>query len=193
MEEQIYTAFQSVWSKMVTKDSDTAKHCLRTAILCGRFGSFLGLDPAVIRELKAGAILHDVGKLKIEKAILTKPGKLSDDEYTQLKQHPLYGIQVLEEQVQYLTFVNPYIRSHHERLDGNGYPDQLHENQIPLSVRVLTLCDSYDCMAYDRIYRHALTKQEIIQELVAHEEQFDPQLVKEFLSFLNISSKSTIE
>lgn len=135
--------------------------------------------------LRRAALLHDIGKIGIRDNILLKPGKLNDDEFTEIKLHATKG----EKIVQSLSFLREaaiLIRHHHERYDGEGYPDGIKDEDIELGARIMTVADSFDAMTSDRPYRKALGLDEAIKELQKHQgTQFDPEVAKCFLKIIN--------
>lgn len=134
------------------------------------------------------AEFHDIGKLEIPKEILNKTSKLSEKEFEIMKQHPIIG-ETLLKPFKSLKNVLPAVRHHHERWDGKGYPDALRAEAIPLSARIVALTDSFDAMISDRPYRKAKSREEAICELEKNSgTQFDPNLVKIFLSLLKQES-----
>src|SRR5260370_860259 len=119
----------------------------------------LNLSSDQMETLRKGALVHDIGKICVPDAILNKPGSLTDEEYDIMKLHPMQGVKIVEP-LDSLKDVIPLIRSHHERLDGSGYPDGLRGEEIPLLVRVLSVADCYDAMSSRRPYRGPLSHAE---------------------------------
>ena len=143
-------------------------------------GRQLGLSEAHLGLLRTAGILHDIGKIGIPDSILFKPGPLTREEYELIKQHPARGAQIVMKNKS-LVGVMPFIRHHHERMDGRGYPDGLSGEQIPLEARILCVADAVEAMSSDRPYRKALSLARIKQELDANAgTQFDPQVVAAF-------------
>jgi two-component system cell cycle response regulator len=141
----------------------------------------LGLPEDQVEVIALGAELHDVGKVAIPEAILSKPGPLSDQEWTLMRAHTIAGEQILASSPALAT-IGPLVRSSHERWDGKGYPDGLAGSAIPLGSRVIAVCDSYDAMTSDRSYRRAMSEEVALAELRAGAgSQFDPQVVAAFL------------
>lgn len=108
-----------------------------------------------MRALAVGGLLHDIGKLAISEAVLNKPGALTDEEFTEIKRHPEAGHALLSELGGFSRAVRRLVLDHHERLDGRGYPRGLHADQLDLETRILTVCDVYDALVSDRVYRKA--------------------------------------
>jgi putative two-component system response regulator len=134
------------------KSPYTHGHSERVLRLCLALASAVGVDPADREPLRKGALLHDVGKISIPDSILDKPAALTDEEYDAIKQHPDQGAHIVEPLASMRDAV-PLIRWHHERLDGQGYPDGLRGDEIPTLVRILSVCDVYDSLSSDRPYR----------------------------------------
>jgi HD-GYP domain-containing protein (c-di-GMP phosphodiesterase class II) len=159
------------------KDQVTRDHVVRVAELAGRTGEALHVPAVQLRPVILGALLHDVGKLGIEDAILTKPGRLTEDEYTAVQRHTVIGDELLRT-VPSLASVAPIVRAHHERPDGTGYPDRLVGDAIPLEARIVSVCDAYDAMANTRHYRHGMGRDRAIAILREHAgSQWDPRIV----------------
>ena len=163
------------------KDSTTELHCQRLAGLAHELGMMAGLAPAALKGLVFGALLHDIGKIGVSDAILTKPGPLSREEWAEMRLHPLIGERICEPLTTAAEFA-PIVRHHHERWDGKGYPDGLHGDAIPLGARIVGLVDAYDAIVHDRPYRPARTIAEALTEVRSQGgRQFDPELVALFL------------
>jgi putative two-component system response regulator len=137
------------------KSRYTQGHSVRVGHYAIALGEEVGLIPTEMDTLRRGAVLHDIGKICIPDAILNKPGPLTDEEYEVVKQHPMEGVHILEG-LKSIQAVLPLVRSHHERLDGGGYPDGLCGDEIPQLVRTLSVADVYDAVASERPYRPAL-------------------------------------
>jgi putative two-component system response regulator len=137
------------------KSRYTQGHSERVGRYAIALGEEVGLMPAEMDILRRGAALHDIGKISIPDAILNKPGPLTAEEYEVVKRHPLEGARILEG-LRSIQAVLPLVRSHHERLDGAGYPDGKRGNEIPLLVRILSVADVYDAVSSERPYRPAL-------------------------------------
>ncbi len=144
----------------------------------------MGLSPERVRDIQVAGLLHDIGKVTVSEGILNKPGKLTRREFDSIKDHPIVGA-TLVSQVRGFKQVMPIIRHHHERFDGNGYPDSLAGEEIPLEARILSVVDVFDAMTHQRSYRKALSKAEAMAELERGAgTQFDPAAVKAFLALL---------
>jgi putative nucleotidyltransferase with HDIG domain len=142
-------------------------------------GDVLGLDARARRNLEFGALLHDVGKIRVADEIINKPGPLSDDEFTIVRRHPVDGQEMLERIGGVLAEVGLIVRHHHERWDGGGYPDGIQGEAIPLGARIICACDAYSAMTTDRPYRAAMPVDEALAELRRGTgTQFDPAVVE---------------
>jgi putative nucleotidyltransferase with HDIG domain len=131
-------------------------------------GEALGLAPHRLRALAIGGLLHDIGKMQIPDAILKKPGPLDDDEYALVKRHPEWGDELAGE-LGLPPRVRQLIRHHHERLDGTGYPDGTVSEHLNLDVRILAVCDVYDALISERVYREAWSPAQAFRTLAAEE------------------------
>lgn len=142
-------------------------------------GLELRLDPRSMRDLEFGALLHDIGKLRVPNAIINKPARLSDDEWAVMRQHPIYGQEMLDRVGGALGDAGRVVRAHHERWDGGGYPDGLRGDEIPIAARIITVCDSLSAMTTTRAYSSARTYEQAIEELDrCAGGQFDPAVVR---------------
>lgn len=159
------------------KDVTTAAHLRRVQIYALDLGKELGLSPLEMQALEAAALLHDVGKLAVPEYIISKPGKLTPEEFEKMKVHPVVGAELLE-RVGFPYPVVPIVRSHHEKFDGTGYPDGLVGEQIPIGARILSAIDCLDALASDRQYRKALPLEEAMDYVTREAgRSFDPQVV----------------
>jgi putative two-component system response regulator len=166
------------------KDSGTEQHCQRLASLTHAVGERLGLDPSTLRALVFGALLHDIGKIGINDAILTKPAPLTGAEWTEMRRHPLIGERICRPLAMSTAFT-PIIRHHHERWDGRGYPDNLRGADIPIGARIVGVVDAFDAMVHARPYRPARSIDLAVSEMVKGAgRQFDPALVPILLSIV---------
>src|ERR1044071_8408088 len=167
------------------KDEVTHDHVHRVQIYATEMAKLFGLSEPEIEALKAGALLHDIGKLAVPDYILNKPGPLTAAEFDKMKIHTTVGAEILE-RVGFPYPVVPVVRHHHERWDGRGYPDGLKGDQIPMTARILTIADSFDSMREDRQYRKAMTRDEAIAILKEGAGMvFDPHIVRAFLDHLD--------
>jgi putative nucleotidyltransferase with HDIG domain len=155
----------------------TATHAQSVAELAERVGARLGMRGPDLRALRWGALLHDVGKIEIRGEVLNKPGPLTDSEFDEIKQHTVVGALMVERLARFGK-VHQLVRWSHERWDGDGYPDGLAGEQIPLGARVIAVCDAWDAMVSNRPYRSAMSVEDALGELRAGAgSQFDPAVV----------------
>ena len=146
------------------RDPYTAGHCARMASYASLFGAELQLPDEEVSALSRAGYLHDVGKIGVPDAILLKPGRLTEQEFGLMKQHPVVGDRLCGD-LKLLRLVRPIVRSHHERIDGSGYPDGLAGDRIPLLAQIAGIVDVYDALTTDRPYRSALTPEAAITEI----------------------------
>jgi diguanylate cyclase (GGDEF)-like protein/putative nucleotidyltransferase with HDIG domain len=159
------------------KDETTAAHLRRVQIYAAGIGNELDLSPLEMQALNAAAVLHDVGKLAVPEYIISKPGKLTPEEFEKMKVHPVVGAEILE-RVNFPYPVVPIVRSHHEKYDGTGYPDGLIGDAIPIGARILAVVDCLDALASDRQYRQALPLDEAMAIVAGQAgKAFDPKIV----------------
>ena len=159
------------------KDATTHDHLQRVRVYAMEIGREMGLAPTELDALQAAALLHDIGKLAVPEHIISKPGKLTPEEFEKMKIHPLVGAEILEE-VKFPYPVVPIVRAHHEKWDGSGYPFGLANEEIPVGARILSAVDCLDALASDRQYRRALPLDQAM-EIVQSEagKSFDPRVV----------------
>jgi putative nucleotidyltransferase with HDIG domain len=160
------------------KDSlNTRGHLRRVRVYALGIGQDLGLNGEELEALQAAALLHDIGKLAVPEYILTKPGKLTPEEFAKMKVHPIVGAEIIE-QVQFPYPVAPIVRAHHEKWDGSGYPFGLKGQDIPIGARILSAVDHFDALASDREYRRALPLDEAMKLIEAESGKgLDPEVV----------------
>lgn len=159
------------------KDECTGDHLRRVQVYSLELAKYLGLSPDEAHALQAASILHDIGKLAVPDYIISKPGKLTPDEFEKMKVHTVVGAEILE-QVAFPYPVAPIVRSHHEKWDGSGYPDGLKKEDIPIGARILSAVDCLDALASDRQYRRALPLDEAMEYVAGLSgKSFDPQVV----------------
>jgi putative nucleotidyltransferase with HDIG domain len=163
------------------RDEGTARHSHTVGQLAEQTGRHLGWDAGRVERLHAAGVLHDIGKLGIPDAILRKPGGLDDDEWVEIRRHPEIGARILEHAN--LRDIADWVRAHHERVDGRGYPAGLAGTAIPAEARVLAVADAYEAMTADRPYRRALGADVAEAELRrAAGTQFDANVVEALLA-----------
>jgi diguanylate cyclase (GGDEF)-like protein/putative nucleotidyltransferase with HDIG domain len=163
------------------KDQNTHDHLQRVRIYAIEIAKDLKVKPEELEALQAAALLHDIGKLAVPEHIVSKPGKLTREEFERMKIHPVVGAELLEK-VEFPYPVVPIVRAHHEKWDGSGYPYGLKGDQIPIGARILAAVDFLDALASDRQYRRALPLDNVIARLsIESGKSFDPQVVNVLL------------
>lgn len=164
-----------------TYDNYTYLHSIDTGIMAIFLGMSMDLKESELKELSIGAILHDIGKTKIDNDIITKPGKLTEEEFEEIKQHPIYGKSILEKDFSISSKVLKAVEQHHERVDGNGYPYGLCGNQISKFAKIISVCDVYDAVSNDRSYRDKFNPSDAYELILAGcGSAFDEEIVKSF-------------
>ena len=179
----IYLA-NALMESLKARDPYTYGHCKRVAHTAKQLAKAAGLDVNTQIAIEYSSMFHDLGKMAIPDRILLKPGRLTPKEEAIMRIHPVKSVEILNPlaKVPFFKDVMPGVRSHHERMDGLGYPDKLGGEQIPLTARVILIADTFDAMTTDRPYRNGLPFDVAYAELKKFAgRQFDPQLVKIFL------------
>jgi HD-GYP domain-containing protein (c-di-GMP phosphodiesterase class II) len=192
--ESHYTAtIEAMVSALEARDPVTQRHASRLRDLAGAVALALDLEGPERQAVRLGAILHDVGKIGIADAILSKPGPLAPDELAIMRTHTEIGERVLSG-VPFLTGALPIVRHHHERWDGAGYPDGLAGEEIPLGARIVAACDAWDAMTCDRPYRRARSLQDAATELRnGSGTQWDPLVVETLLALVERTGGEDVE
>jgi putative two-component system response regulator len=170
------------------KDKYTSGHSKRVSMLAYNFGKYLGLREEDCLLLKRAGCIHDIGKIGIPNDVLNKTGKLSDEEFKLIRNHSVMSSDICKPLIS-LKKESYIARYHHERFDGNGYPGELSNRNIPFLSRILSVVDSYDAMTSDRPYRKALSKEKALSIFEAEKEsgQWDIDIVNQLIKFINIS------
>jgi putative nucleotidyltransferase with HDIG domain len=182
LEESSLGAIESLNAVVEAKDPYTAGHSQRVRQIAVAIGEQLGLAPDRLETLTTSALFHDIGKIAVPDAVLTKPGRLDPAEYELIKQHAAKGAEIVGKLPQLATSV-PAIRHHHERWDGRGYPDELAGREIPLDAAILGLADAWDAMTTDRPYADALSLTEAFAQVrQGRGTQFHPEVVDAFFA-----------
>jgi len=174
------------------KDAYTRGHSERVGVYASRIARELGLRKDMIERVYIAGLLHDVGKIGVPDHIITKPDRLTPDEYREIQKHPEIGARILEP-VEFLRNVVPCVRHHHEWYDGceAGYPQRLRGDQIPLPSRIILVADTVEAMTSDRPYRKALPLETVLSELHKYSgSQFDPNAVEAFLRLIEIEGET---
>ncbi|MEI6092473.1 MAG: HD-GYP domain-containing protein, partial [bacterium] len=183
--EQFQDIVNIVINALKEKDQYTQGHSIRVIDYSVKIGKEIGLNADDLKKLEISAVLHDIGKLGIPDKILKKPGRLTKKEYEIMQQHSANGEKLLDG-IKNLEKYKKYIRAHHERYDGFGYPDGLKGSEIPLISRIIFVADTFDAITSDRPYRKGLSVEVAIDELTkCSGTQFDPRIVEAFLNILN--------
>lgn len=188
LRDLFYETIKSIANALDSKDTYTHGHSIRVTLYSLILAKELGLDEKTLEEIETAGLLHDIGKIAIPRSILCKPGKLSDEEFSIMRTHPENSAKLVSE-ISQLKDIASWVRSHHERYDGLGYPLGLKGEEIPLPARIIALADTYDAMTSTRSYRTALSHKEAIDEIErCSGAQFDPVLAEKFIGL-----KDTIE
>ncbi len=175
------TLITSIRTTLFEKSHETQEHADRLTRLTHLVGKAFDLNEAQLNELELLSTLHDVGKISFSDKILLKPGGLTDEEFMEIKKHPETGYRIAMASPE-LKMIADYILCHHERWDGNGYPQGLSGENIPFLSRILSVCDTYDAMTIDRVYRKAVPAETALTEIQNNSgTQFDPEIVQVFV------------
>jgi putative nucleotidyltransferase with HDIG domain len=164
--------------RLAERDTSTEEHTRRVALLAATVADELKLSATARRHLAIGGLLHDIGKLAVPLEILQKPASLTDEEFAVVKRHPADGRKLLEELGGFPLEVRRLVSDHHERLDGRGYPAGLTAPEMPLQTRILAVCDVYDALVSDRVYRPAWTMERAFQLLREESHAYDQDVVE---------------
>ncbi|MCR5474752.1 MAG: HD-GYP domain-containing protein [Lachnospiraceae bacterium] len=189
-EAMTFSTIETIASSIDAKDEYTGNHSERVGFyavrLARRMADEYGLGEEDILRIHYIGLVHDIGKIGVADSVLNKAGKLTDEEFSLMKKHPVIGYEIMSSMGDIVPGLLEGIRSHHERYDGTGYPDGLAGDKIPLIARILTIADSFDAMTSNRVYRPRLTDEEVRNEMVrCSGTQFDPKLTKMFLELLD--------
>jgi putative two-component system response regulator len=178
---QAYEASLTVLANAIdVRDPYTRGHVERVTDYAHAIAVSMGFQDHFLEQVRYGAILHDIGKIIIQESTLFKPDALNENEWNEIKKHPITGAEMIKD-IPYLAEAVPIIRHHHERWDGNGYPDRLSGPEIPIGARIVTVADCYDAMTIDRPYRRGFTLEQAHQEIMRCKgSQFDPRVVEAF-------------
>jgi putative nucleotidyltransferase with HDIG domain len=177
-------------ARLEAKDRSTEEHTRRVAEWAVAIGEQLDLAPGRLRDLALAGLLHDIGKLSTPDAILTKPGRLTDAEMDVIKRHPVHGDHLAAE-LGYPEQIRRGVRGHHERLDGSGYPDGLHGDEIDLETRILAVADVWDALVSPRVYRAAWTRERAMALLVGESgTAFDARCVAALRSITGVEPEA---
>ncbi len=189
--ESLYSSILHTLSSLIIainrRDSYTEGHCGRVTSMSASLAEAMGLSDYKKHVLRIVGPVHDLGKIGIPDAILLKPGRLTAEEYEIMKDHSIYGEEIVKG-FEILAEEAQVIRHHHERYDGKGYPDALASDNIPLCCRLIAVCDAYDAMTSDRPYKKALSRKDAMAEIErCAGSQFDPDVVSSFLGMQEVA------
>ena len=177
MAELHWRTIEALALAIEAKDDTTAAHLQRVQVYAVELAKELNLSTSELKAVEAAALLHDIGKLAVPEYIISKPGRLTPEEFEKMKIHPIVGAEILE-RVSFPYPVVPIVRSHHEKFDGSGYPDGLAGEEIPIGARILSAVDCLDALASDRQYRPALPLEKAMEMVAAESgKAFDPRIV----------------
>ena len=189
LEKAYMESIQTLRYTVEAKDTYTRGHSDRVSAYSVLIGEKMGLDENTINILKVGGLFHDIGKIGVPDAILKKDSKLSDDEYSEIKNHPAIGAHILQNATIFKDMI-PVVLHHHERWDGHGYPGKLKGKDIPLVARIAAVADAFDAMTSKRVYRDELDMDFVIEEIRKNRgSQFDPEIADVFLDILENEHK----
>jgi len=185
LEKAYMESIETLRYTVEAKDVYTRGHSDRVSEYSVLIGKYLNLSDNDLKILKIGGLFHDVGKIGIPDSILLKTEKLTNDEYSEIKNHPTIGVHILSNATIFKDII-PIVKHHHERFDGNGYPSRLKGEDIPLFARIAAVADTFDAMTSRRSYRDALSLDFVKQEIESCSgTQFDPQITNVFLDIFN--------
>lgn len=183
-ESQLITSLKTILSAISAKDRYTLGHSERVMEYVISLGKEMNLNDDDLKILKIAALVHDIGKIEIPQYILNKRERLTDEEFSMLKKHPIYSAEIIEP-LSKLSKLDRIVKHHHERFDGHGYPDGIKGEDILLEARILTVADSFDAMLSNRPYRDPLSLEQAIHELKNNSgSQFDSNIINAFLQIL---------
>jgi len=181
LESNYQMTLEALVAALDTREHETFSHSLRVRAYTRCLARRAGYPPALLPSLEQGALLHDIGKIAVADAILLKPARLTEKEWTEMRKHPVAGDEILK-RVPFLRPASAIVRHHHERFDGTGYPDALKAAEIPLGARLFTLADTLDAMTTDRSYRKGPGLEAARAEIQrCSGKQFDPHIAELFL------------
>jgi len=182
---EAYDSTLQGWSKATDlRDNETDRHMHNVVDLTIQLAKRMGYNDKQLQHIKRGALLHDVGKIGISDSILKKPGKLTADEWIEMQKHPQFAYEMLSP-IEYLRSALDIPYYHHEKWDGSGYPKGLKGEAIPETARIFAIVDVWDAMTSDRVYRKAMSEEEVVQYILdSRGTHFDPRVVDTFLSMI---------
>ena len=185
LEKAYLESIETLRYTVEAKDTYTRGHSDRVSAYSVLLGEKLGLSEKELNDLKIGGLFHDIGKIGVPDSILLKDSKLTDDEYSEIKNHPAIGAHILSNATIFSDII-PIVKHHHERFDGFGYPGKLKGEEIPYLARITAVADAFDAMTSKRTYRNSLSLDVVKAELEKFKgTQFDPECADAFLDILN--------
>lgn len=180
-----YDTIHAFATAIDAKDAYTKGHSHRVSAYCVAIANEMKWSQDETEGIRIAGLLHDVGKIAIDKSIINKDNPLTNNEFVELNSHPVIGYEILSKVKFPWTGIPKMVRNHHERVDGKGYPDSLGNNEISLGAKIMTVADSFDAMTTDRPYRPSLTAGEVIMELEKnYNKQFDRDVLHHFFSII---------
>lgn len=182
LKEAFYTTVYTLAETIEKRDPYTGNHTKRVMEYSLALGKTLGLMEEDMARLQLGAVLHDIGKIGVKDSVLLKESSLTDEEFEQIKMHPVYGEEIIS-RISQLKSAIPGVKHHHEKFNGRGYPDGLKGDEIDITARIIAVADSFDAMTSNRPYRSGLSLDEAFEELRKYSgSQFDPAIVDAFFA-----------
>ena len=177
-----------VWlTNLKSRDEYTSIHCMNVCIMAVSFGRSIGMSKPELEIIGLGALLHDLGKMRVPLEILNKPGKLTEEEFDIMKTHPMEGYNMLEKQADLPLEVLDIVKHHHERRNGKGYPSRLKGEEITNMTRMVAIVDVYDAITSDRCYHDAITPYDALKNMYEWvNEDFDKTIIEQFIKCLGI-------
>ncbi|WP_219592738.1 HD-GYP domain-containing protein [Aeromonas salmonicida] len=180
-------------ARIRAKDAYLMEHSMNVAILLANFGRYLALERSVLKELTLGGLLHDVGKIMTPDEVLNKPGKLTDEEFTVMRQHVVHSHDILSNTPGITATMLEVAANHHERLDGTGYPRHLKGDQLSLYTRMSGIVDVYDAVTADRVYKQGMQPTQAFRILLkGADHHFDRLLVTKFIKCMGVYPVGTL-
>lgn len=180
LEGSYRSTLKALTAALETRDSETHGHSERVVTYSLRLGREYGLSSEEMKALEFGSLLHDIGKIGVPDSILRKPGKLTEEEWVRMREHPLHGQQILRG-IEFLQGASRVVAQHHEKWDGTGYPLGLQKEEIDICARIFAVADAFDAITSDRVYRRGKSYEAAAQELDDWAgRQFDPKVVEAF-------------
>jgi putative nucleotidyltransferase with HDIG domain len=187
--EGTFLAVVRDWGQSIeSADSYTHGHCERVAEYAQQVAYHLGLSDEEMTTIRLGAYLHDVGKVRVPHEVLNKPGRLTDEEFAIIQQHPAWGVELLAG-IEFPWDLKPIIQWHHEKYDGTGYPHQLKGDAIPLSAQIIGIVDVYDALTTTRSYRPAMHHDKAIEILREKPEWWRPDVFHAFMASVGVAPR----